>query len=114
MIAVMVEGITVAARRVFAGAEEEARALKHPCIGTGHLLLGLLREHSTPGADVLHGHGVTAARVHAQVFCLVGQGERAISGPIPFNKRAEETLDRARSEARSLGHLSVAPEHLLL
>ena len=41
----MFEGFTDEARRVVVMAQQEARELHHPFVGTEHLLLGLLREH---------------------------------------------------------------------
>jgi len=40
-------------KRMIEFAIEEARNLKHNCVGTEHLLLGLLREHEGVGAQIL-------------------------------------------------------------
>jgi hypothetical protein len=48
-------------------AEEEAERLKHPYIGTAHMLLGLLRmEHCAP-AKVLRDNGIVLADIRAKV-----------------------------------------------
>jgi len=41
---------------------EEARSLNHNYVGTEHLLLGILREATSPAAQLLEKHGVTLGR----------------------------------------------------
>jgi hypothetical protein len=54
---------TERARRVLQLAQEEAQRLNHHYIGTGHLLLGLIREADGVAGRVLLGLGLTAERV---------------------------------------------------
>jgi ATP-dependent Clp protease ATP-binding subunit ClpC len=49
----MFEKFSDQARQVMVLAEQEARALNHPYIGTEHLLLGLLRETDGNGGQAL-------------------------------------------------------------
>jgi ATP-dependent Clp protease ATP-binding subunit ClpC len=49
---------TARAKKVVEFALEEARAVHASYIGTGHLLLGLVREHEGVAAQVLATHGV--------------------------------------------------------
>ncbi len=110
----MFERFTERARLVVVLAQEEARALKHPYIGTEHLLLGLLREEEGLAARVLASLDITIERVRTQVFRIVGAGEEATSGQIPFTPRLKKVLELSLREALSLGHNYIGTEHILL
>ncbi|MET7641207.1 Clp protease N-terminal domain-containing protein [Streptomyces sp. NPDC005438] len=73
----MFERFTAPARTVVTAAQEEARALGHPTIGTEHLLLAVLREPGQPGAAALVRLGVTAKACEEAVRGLaLGPGEQ--------------------------------------
>ena len=110
----MFERFTERARQVVVYAQDEARALKHNYIGTEHLLLGLLREEEGPAARVLAGLDITVKEVRTQVTRIVGEGEEAASGQIPFTPRAKKALELSLREALSLGHNYIGTEHVLL
>jgi ATP-dependent Clp protease ATP-binding subunit ClpC len=93
------ERFTERARQVVVLAQEEARALEHNYIGTEHILLGLLREEEGLAARVLQSFEITVERVRAAVVRIVGSGEEATSGQIPFTPPRQEGA-RARA-ARS-------------
>jgi hypothetical protein len=52
--------------------------------------------------------------VRAQVATVVGPGEDATSGAVPFTPSATTALDRAWNEALSLGHAYIDTHHVLL
>jgi hypothetical protein len=108
------ERFTERARQVVVLAQEEARALSHNYIGTEHILLGLLREDQGIAARALESLGVTVERVRVQVVRIVGAGEEATSGQIPFTPRAKKVLELALREALSLSHNYIGTEHILL
>jgi Clp amino terminal domain, pathogenicity island component/UvrB/uvrC motif len=108
------ERFTEQARQVVVLAQEEARGLTHNYIGTEHILLGLLREERGLAARVLGSFDVTLERVRAQVVRIVGFGEEATEGQIPFTPRARKVLELALRESLSLGQMQVDTEHLLL
>jgi len=110
----MFERFTEPARQVVVLAQDEARTLKHNEIGTEHILLGLLREEDGLAARVLESLGVTLEEVRAQVARIVRQGDEVVAGQIAFAPRARKVLELALREALSLGHDSVATEHILL
>jgi ATP-dependent Clp protease ATP-binding subunit ClpA len=68
----MFERFTDRARAVVVRARSEAQELRHPLIGTEHLLLALLAEEGGLGYAVLHEAGLDGARVRAEVQRLVG------------------------------------------
>ena len=87
--------------------------MHHPHVGTEHLLVGLA--HGDDDAAVLlHRVGLTADRARAEVVRLIGMGDHAAGGELPFTPAAGDALERALSEAMRLGHGEVAPAHLLL
>jgi hypothetical protein len=102
------------ARRVMVLAQEEARLLNHNYIGTEHLLLGLIREHDGVAATALTSLGISLETVRAQVEVIIGRGQSAPAGHIPFTPRAKKVLDLSLREALQLGHNYIGTEHLLL
>jgi len=110
----MFERFTDRARRVVVLAQEEARMLNHNYIGTEHLLLGLVHEGEGVAARALDSLGVSLETVRLQVEEMIGQGQQAPSGHIPFTPRVKKVLELAGQEAEDLGHKYVGTEHLLL
>lgn len=75
----MFERFTLSAREVVAGAQEHARQLRHPYVGTEHLLLALLEPRAGVASAVLTDAGVDASRVRRDVERLIGPEPRALS-----------------------------------
>ncbi len=105
---------TPPARRVVVLAQEEARLLRHNYIGTEHLLLGLLAEREGVGAQALQRAGITLDVVRAGVEELIGCGQEAPSGHVPFTPRSKKVLELALRESRQLSHNYIGTEHILL
>jgi ATP-dependent Clp protease ATP-binding subunit ClpA len=110
----MFERFTDRARRVVVLAQEEARMLYHNYIGTEHILLGLLHEGEGVAAKALESLGISLDAVRQQVEEIIGQGQQAPSGHIPFTPRAKKVLELTRREADQLGHNYIGTEHILL
>jgi ATP-dependent Clp protease ATP-binding subunit ClpA len=110
----MFERFTDRARRVVVLAQEEARMLNHNYIGTEHILLGLAHEGEGVAAKALESLGISLDAVRQQVEEIIGQGQQALSGHIPFTPRAKEVLELSRREASQLGHNYIGTEHILL
>ena len=110
----MFERFTERARRVVVLAQEEARLLDHNYIGTEHLLLGLIHEGQGVAAQALTRLGVSLEAVRAQVEEIIGQGQSAPTGHIPFTPRAKKVLELSLREALELGHNYIGTEHILL
>ena len=94
----MFQRFTERARHVVVFAQEEARGFKHDYIGTEHILLGLLREEEGVAARVLGTLEITADGVRTQIAQIVGLGEEAATGQIPFTPRAKKVLELALRE----------------
>ena len=110
----MFERFTARARRVVVLAQEEARMLNHNYIGTEHILLGLIHEGEGVAAKALESLGISLEGVRAQVEEIIGQGQQAPSGHIPFTPRAKKVLELSLREALQLGHNYIGTEHILL
>ena len=110
----MFERFTDRARRVVVLAQEEARMLNHNYIGTEHILLGLIHEGEGVAAKALESLGISLDAVRGQVEEIIGQGQQAPSGHIPFTPRAKKVLELSLREALQLGHNYIGTEHILL
>jgi ATP-dependent Clp protease ATP-binding subunit ClpC len=110
----MFERFTDRARRVVVLAQEEARLLNHDYVGTEHLLLGMIAEGQGVAATALESLGISLEAVRAQVEEIIGQGQQAPSGHIPFTPRAKKVLELSLREANQLGHNYIGTEHILL
>ena len=110
----MFERFTDRARRVVVLAQEEARLLNHNYIGTEHILLGLIHEGEGVAAKALESLGISLEAVRAQVEEIIGQGQSAPTGHIPFTPRAKKVLELSLREAKQLGHNYISTEHVLL
>ena len=111
----MFERFTDRARKVMALANQEAQRFNHDYIGTEHILLGLVKEGSGVGANVLKNLGVDLRKVRLEVEKLVKSGPEMVTmGKLPQTPRAKRVIEYAIEEARNLNHNYVGTEHLLL
>ena len=110
----MFERFTDRARRVVVLAQEEARMRNHSFIGTEHILLALIDEGDGTGVKALESLGISLDAVRQQVEEVIGQGQHAPSGHIPFTPRAKKVLEFSLRESRQFGHDYIATEHILL
>jgi len=108
------ERFTERARRVVVLAQEEARMLNHNYIGTEHILLGLVREQDGVAAKALNSLNIKLDAVRREVEEIIGQGQAAPTGHIPFTPRAKKVLELSLREALQLGHNYIGTEHILL
>jgi ATP-dependent Clp protease ATP-binding subunit ClpC len=111
----MFERFTDRARKVMALANQEAQRFNHEYIGTEHILLGLVKEGSGVGANVLKNLDIDIKKLRLEIEKLVKSGPDMVSmGKLPQTPRAKKVIEYAIEEARSLNHNYVGTEHLLL
>ena len=110
----MFERFTDQARRVVKLAHDEAERLDHNYIGTEHILLGLIRERDGVAARALEPLGISLDAVRQQIEEMIGRGQQAPSGHIPFTPRAKKVLELSLREALQLGANYIGTEHILL
>ena len=113
-VIVMFERFTADARQVIVLAQREARTLNHNYIGTEHLLLAVIQQDEGEAAKSLESLGISLEGVRSQVEEILGQGEQAPSGHIPFTLRAKQVLELSLRESMQLDHDYIGAEHILL
>jgi predicted dehydrogenase len=124
-------------KRVLALAAREARELNHPDVGTGHILLGLLREGDGVAARVLKKLDVTIDQTRAELLRAHATGQHLTHESVErqqqavpahssvpkstgqaqmseFTPRAQQVLALARREAGRFHRSYVGTEDLLL
>jgi ATP-dependent Clp protease ATP-binding subunit ClpC len=110
----MFERFTEPGRRAIVLAQDEARALNHSYIGTEHLLLGLIRDGEGIAARVLTSMGIGLDAVRQAVEDIIGRGQQAPSGHVPFTPRSKKVIELSLREALQLGADRIGTEHILL
>jgi hypothetical protein len=108
------ERFTDRGRRVLVLAQEEARLLDHPFIGTEHLLLGLLHEGDGLAAKSLTSLGVSLDAARRAVGERTRPLPSGARGSPPLTPEAKQLLELSLREALQLGHNGIDTEHLLL
>ncbi|MEP7026816.1 MAG: Clp protease N-terminal domain-containing protein [Actinomycetota bacterium] len=106
--------MTGRARQVVVTAQDEARGLCHPFIGTEHLLLGVLADREGPACAALAAQEISADAVRQRILAIAHPGRRPPEGHIPFTGRAKAALELSLREATQLSQLFASSEHILL
>ena len=97
----MFERFTDRARKVMALANQEAQRFNHEYIGTEHILLGLVKEGSGVGANVLKNLDVDLRKVRLEVEKLVKSGPDMVTmGKLPQTPRERKKSLNTRSKKR--------------
>lgn len=110
----MFEAYTDEARRVVVFAQQEARLLDHPYVGTEHLLAGLIRVGEASVATAVLR--MSLEEIRREIEAITGRGQKELPGDvaIPFTLSAKKTLDLSSSEAAKFGDDFVGPDHIFL
>ncbi len=111
----MFQRFTDRARKVMALANLEAQRFNHEYIGTEHVLLGMVKEGSGVGANVLKNLSVDLRKVRLELEKLVKSGpEMVTTSKLSQTPQAKKLIEYAILEAKGLNHDCVGTEHLLL
>lgn len=103
------------ARKVLVLAQEEARALHQPYVGTEHVLLALLKEDDGIAAQSLERLGVSYDATVASIKQVAKIDEDAdVSGHLGFTPHTKRVLEHSLREAMQMGQSYIDTEHLLL
>ena len=109
------EKFTDKARKVLVLAQDEARALHQPYVGTEHILLGLIQEKDGLAAQALARLNVGYEGVVQTIRQVVSIDEEAdVSGHLNFTPRVKRVLENSLREAMQMGQSYISTEHLLL
>ncbi len=110
----MFETFTDRAKKVFDLASQEAQRKNHEYIGTGHVLLGLIKEDNGVGAFVLKDFGLTYEGLKSEIDLMIAGGpEGVIISNRPQTPRFKQVIETAINYANELGDKHVGTEHLL-
>ena len=103
------------ARKVLVLAQDEARSLHQPYVGTEHILLGLIQEKEGLAAQALERLNVKYDAVVQAIRQVVTIDESAdVSGHLSFTPRVKRVLENSLREAMQMGQSYISTEHLLL
>ncbi len=109
------EKFTDKARKVLVLAQDEARQLHQPYVGTEHILLGLITENEGLAAQALERLGVKYDDVVQNIRQIATIDEDAdVSGHLSFTPRVKRVLENSLREAMQMGQSYISTEHLLL
>jgi ATP-dependent Clp protease ATP-binding subunit ClpC len=110
----MFENFTDQSIKVIVLAQEEARRMSQPTVGTEQLLLGLMREASNLGAQVLQDLGLSVEGLREVISSLTPKTTTIVPVEIPFAAPTKQVLERAFQEAQQMADRYITPNHLLL
>ena len=103
------------ARKVLVLAQDEARGLHQPYVGTEHILLGLIQEKEGRAAQALERLNIKYDAVVQAIRQVVTIDESAdVSGHLSFTPRVKRVLENSLREAMQMGQSYISTEHLLL
>ena len=103
------------ARKVLVLAQDEARGLHQPYVGTEHILLGLIQEKEGLAAQALERLNIKYDAVVQAIRQVVTIDENAdVSGHLSFTPRVKRVLENSLREAMQMGQSYISTEHLLL
>ena len=109
------EKFTDKARKVLVLAQDEARSLHQPYVGTEHILLGLIQEKDGLAAQALDRLDVKYDAVVQAIRQVVSIDEDTdVSGHLSFTPRVKRVLENSLREAMQMGQSYISTEHLLL
>ncbi len=108
------ERFTAAAKRMCVLAMSDAARLKHPAVGTEHLLCAIMGDpEDNLGKRVLISLRVKPAELLNQLLMLEIPLSRN-KPPLPLAPIAEKVFAKVATEAELAGSTNIGPEHFLL
>lgn len=106
---------TEKAEQALKQAKKVSARLKHPYIGTEHMLIGLLKVSSGTAGQVLENAGVTEDALTDMITELIApEKDTAVSGTRDFTPRARKILEDAKTEAGRFREELTGTEHILI
>lgn len=106
---------TKQAENVLKTARSAAKELRHPYIGTEHLLLGLRRVFTGVAGQILATNGVNENEILKVIGELISPTEEVVfEGKAERSPRLEYLLENSRREAERFQASEVGTEHMLM
>ena len=111
----MQTGYTKQAESVLKTARNAAKELRHPYIGTEHLLLGLRREFTGVAGQILSANGVNENEILKVIGELISPTEEVVfEGKTERSPRLDYLLENSRREAERFQASEIGTEHMLM
>jgi len=90
-----------------------AGSLGHCCVGTEHLLLGIISERNSLGSEILEHYGLDEESIRCAIIERFGAG---VAGEceMGLTERAQTAVEKAAENAAMLQQNFIGTEHLLL
>jgi bifunctional DNase/RNase len=107
------ELFSYAAQNVLNSSEKEAKRLNHNFIGTGHLLLALMKEDNM-ATEVLKDLGVNLDNIQAEIETSFGRQSNSEVEEAGLTTAVNRTIILSVEEAKQLGSDKIKPEHILI
>lgn len=96
-------------------AAKAARKLKHDCIGSEHLLLGILEEADNVAAKVLENNGIQKERIEKLIEnSIAGNGTIATRSQYKYTVMYNRVMEQSKAEAIRTRSALIGTEHLML
>ncbi|MBC8120568.1 MAG: hypothetical protein H7Y22_01880, partial [Gemmatimonadaceae bacterium] len=112
----LLKNLSKQALEVMHQAEDETCSLDHRFVGTGQILLRLLKEKTGLAAQALNSSGLDLRTARATLEKIIGRGPGTgfVGDGLPFTPRTIRVLEYSHEQARRMGSESTDTEHLLL
>ena len=106
-------GFTQKAQNALNQALQFACEMGHTCVGSEHLLLGLLAEQEGVARRVLEERGITLSGTKELLIQHVGTGTPTRLTAADITPRTKKIIESSAREAMGMGHGYIGTEHLL-
>jgi len=101
------------AQNVLNSSESEAKRLNHNFIGTGHLLLALIKEANI-ATEILKNLGINLDSIPAEIEVSIGTQSNLEGEEAGLTTAVKRTIWLSAEEAKKLGSNKIKPEHILI
>ena len=105
---------SVKSEEVLRIAHKFAVSLGHSCVGSEHLLYGIVSQGESQAASHLLKRGVTREKLYHKIKCLEGLGDMNITTPQGLSPVARRIIAAAIEEAERTDSSYISTEHMLL
>lgn len=111
----MANQYTRAAQLSIQEAAKAARRLKHDCIGSEHLLLGILEEADNVAAKVLENNGIQKERIEKLIEnSIAGNAMLATKSQYKYTVMYNRVMEQSKVEAVRTKSALIGTEHIML
>lgn len=102
------------AQKAILFAQAEARDERHSYIGSEHILLGIIKEGTDAGAQILDKLGIDYQKAKQATLDIVATGQGPTVASVSYTPRTKRIFELSFDVAKELGNRYVGTEHLLL